>query len=213
MLKSILENNILSNNITSFKSQVNKSSTSLLIKILPFLCACGNLLMLEILDSRLNIETLHNKESLMRMGLISDNYNIVNYLYPKNCMDESKILRYYICSGGNNIDIYNLLNKDKYWKYITNDDLKIGIKNGNINTINVLKNKQNIPLDNYHHLTYDKHKLLLQDNNLLNYYIINDINNELVLNVLYERKQKNMIMFKSIIILKQFFIRIRNQIK
>ena len=61
MLKSILENNILSNNITSFKSQVNKSSTALLIKILPFLCACGNLLMLEILDSKLNIETLPNR--------------------------------------------------------------------------------------------------------------------------------------------------------
>ena len=128
-------------------------------------------------------------------------------------MDESKILRYYICSGGNNIDIYNLLNKEKYWKYITSDDLKIGIKNGNINTINILKNKQNIPLDNYNNITYDKHKLLLQDNNLLNYYIMNDINNELVLNILYERKQKNMIIFKSIIILKQFFIRIRNQIK
>ena len=213
MLKSIIENNILSNNITSFTEQVKKSPISLLIKIIPFLCACGNLLMLEIIDTRLNIETLQNKEHCMRMGLLSDNYNIVNYLYTKNCMDESKILRYYICSGGNNVDIYNLLNKEQYWKYITDNDIKNGIRNGTVNTINFLKNNKNIPLDNYSNITYDKHKLLLQDNNLLNYYIINDINTELVLDELYERKQKNMIIFKSIISLKQFFIRIRNQIK
>jgi hypothetical protein len=168
MLKSIIENNILSNNITSFTEQVKKSPISLLIKIIPFLCACGNLLMLEIIDTRLNIETLQNKEHCMRMGLLSDNYNIVNYLYTKNCMDESKILRYYICSGGNNVDIYNLLNKEQYWKYITDNDIKNGIRNGTVNTINFLKNNKNIPLDNYSNITYDKHKLLLQDNNLLN---------------------------------------------
>jgi len=213
MIKSILEKNILSNNITSFKSQIKKTSVNSLISILPFLCAWGNLLMLELLDSKLNIENLHNKEHCMRMGLVSDNYTIVNYLYPKNCMDESKILRYYISSGGSNQDIYNLLDKEQYWKYITDSDLKRGIKNGTTVTINYLLNKVSIPLDDYKYLNYDKHKLILQDNNLLYYYINNNINIELVLNELYERKQKNMIIFKSIITLKQFFIRIRNQIK
>jgi len=156
MIKSILEKNILSNNITSFKSQIKKTSVNSLISILPFLCAWGNLLMLELLDSKLNIENLHNKEHCMRMGLVSDNYTIVNYLYPKNCMDESKILRYYISSGGSNQDIYNLLDKEQYWKYITDSDLKRGIKNGTTVTINYLLNKVSIPLDDYKYLNYDK---------------------------------------------------------
>jgi hypothetical protein len=213
MIKSILEKNIMSNNITSFKSHINKAPLSLLIKIIPFLCACGNLLMLQLIDSKINIKNLHNKENCMRMGLLTENFQIVNYLYPKNCMDESKILRYYICRGGSNEDIYNLLDKEKYWQYITENDIKLGIKNGDATTINFLKNKTNIPTDNYSYLSEEKHKLLLSDNNILNHYIDSNINIDLVLNELYERKQKNMIIFKSMIILKIFFIRIRNQIK
>jgi len=213
MINSILEKNILSNNITSFKLHINKASPSSLIKILPFLCAWGNLLMLQLIDSKINLENVYNKELCMRMGLISDNYNIVNYLYPKNCMNESKILRYYICSGGANQNIYNLLDKEKYWNYITDNDIKQGIKNGNTFTLNYLLNKKIIPLNNYNNLNKEKHMLLLKDNNLLNYYITHNLNIEIVLNELYQRKQKNMNIFKSIILLKQFFIKIRNQIK
>jgi len=213
MIKSNIEKNIISNNITSFKTHIQKAPNNMLIKLLPFLCAFGNLIMLQLLDSKLNIETLENKESCMRMGLLSENYNIVNYLYPKNCMDESKILRYYICKGGSNLYIYNLLDKEKYWKHIIDSDIKTGINNGNLNTINYFTHKNIIPLDNYINISNDKHKLLLKDNNILNYYINNNLNTDLVVIELYERKQKNMIIFKSIIILKQFLIRIRNQIK
>jgi len=213
MNKSILEKNILSNNIRSFKSYINKSPITVLIKILPFLCACGSLLMLKILDTKVDIENLQNKESCMRMGLLSENYPIVNYLYSKNCMEDSKILRYYICRGGSNDQIYNLLDKNQYWIHVTDNDIMSGIKNGTVNTVKYLKNKIDIPLHNYANLNIEKHKLLLKDNNLLNYYINNDLNYELVLNELYERKHKNIIIFKSIITIKLFFIKIRNQIK
>lgn len=213
MIKSILEKFILSNNIPSFKTQIDKTPSSMLIKILPFLCACGSLLMLQMIDTKLNIETLNNKEYFMRMGLLTDNYPIVNYLYPKNCMDESKILRYYVCRGGSNDSIYTLLDKDQYWKYITTNDIKTGIINGNVDTVVYLQNKISIPLYDYKNITHEKHMIILKDNNILNYYIDNNLNIELVLEELYERKQKNMIIFKSIVILKQFFIKIRNQIK
>lgn len=213
MNKSILEKNILSNNITSFKHHIDKAPISLLKKMLPFICACGSLLMLELMDTKLNIENVYNKEYCMRMGLLTENFQIVNYLLPKNCMDNSKILRYYICRGGSNYEIYNLLDNEYYWNYVTESDIINGIKNGNISTITYLKNRMNIPLNDYKNLNIEKHKLLLKDYNLLNYYIINNLNIELVLNELYERKQQNMIIFKSIIILKTFFIRIRNQIK
>jgi hypothetical protein len=213
MINSILEKNIISNNITSFKSSIKKASPSILIKLLPFLCACGSLLMLQLMDSRLNIQNIVNKEQCMRMGLLTENYPIVNYLYPKNCMDESKILRYYISSGGSNIDIYNLLDEDKYWNHITDHDIIYGIKNGNINTIKYLQSKIEIPLHNYSELNIEKQQLLLQDNNLFNYYINNNYNEPLILNELYIRKQKNMKFFNNILVLKQFFYRIRNQIK
>ena len=203
----------MSNNITSFKSYIKRAPKSLLITLLPFLCACGNLLMLQLIDSKVNIEQLSNKENCMRMGLLTDNFPIVNYLHPKNCMDESKILRYYICRGGSNEDIYNLLNKENYWQYITDNDINSGIKNGTNFTINYLMNKIDIPLNNYNDLSFEKHKLIIKNNNILNYYIKENINTEFVLNELYERKQKNLIIFKSIINLKIFFIKIRNQIK
>lgn len=213
MIKSILEKNIISNNITSFKSQIDKAPLSLLKKMLPFLCACGSLLMLQLIDSKVDIENIQNKEYCMRMGLLTENYPIVNYLLPKNCMDNSKVLRYYICRGGSNDEIYTLFNQDYYWNHITENDIITGIKNGTTDTINILKNKTNIPLYDYKNINVEKHKLLLKDNNLLDYYINNNLNIELVLNELYERKYQNMIIFKSIIILKTFFIRIRNQIK
>lgn len=213
MINSILERNIISNNITSFKSSIKKASPSILIKLLPFLCACGSLLMLQLMDSRLNIETINNKEQCMRMGLLTENYPIVNYLYSKNCMDESKILRYYISSGGSNLDIYNLLDKDKYWNHVNETDIIFGIKNGNIGTINYLQTKVSIPLINYTMINIEKHKLLLQDNDLFNYYIINNYNEQLILDELYIRKQKNMKFFNNILVLKHFFYRIRNQIK
>jgi hypothetical protein len=213
MIKSNLEKNIITNNIPSFRNHIKKASNAVLIKLIPFLCACGSLLMLKILDLKLNIQTLNNKEECMRMGLLTENFDIVNYLYPKNCMDESKILRYYICSGGSNLDIYNLLDRDQYWNYITENDVKKSFKNGNINTINYLIKKIPIPLDNYNNLTYEKHQLLLQDNDLLNYYIDNNFNIDMVLNELYIRKQKNIKFFNSILILTIFFNRIRNQIK
>lgn len=213
MINSILERNIISNNITSFKSSIKKASTSILIKLLPFLCACGSLLMLQLMDSKLNIETINNKEQCMRMGLLTENYPIVNYLFSKNCMDESKILRYYISSGGSNLDIYNLLDNDIYWSHVNESDIIFGIKNGNLETINYLQTKISIPLINYTMLSTEKQKLLLQDNDLFNYYIINNYNEPLILDELYIRKQKNMKFLNNILVLKQFFYKIRNQIK
>jgi hypothetical protein len=213
MIKSNLEKNIISNNIPSFKNHMKKASIPILIKLLPFLCACGNLLMLKLIDTKLNIESTNNKEQCMRMGLLSENYPIVNYLYPKSCMDESKILRYYVSSGGSNIDIYNLLNKDKYWKYINETDLVLGIKNGNLDTINYLKSKKSIPLYNYSNLTIEKQRLLLTDNKIFDYYIINNYRTDIILDELYIRKQKNIKFLDNILRLKLFFTRIRNQIK
>ena len=149
----------------------------------------------------------------MRMGLVSDNYTIVNYLYPKNCMDKSKILRYYVCSGGSNMDIYALLDKDIHWNYITENDVLQGIRNGNAETIEYLITKVKIPLFNYSYLTLQNQRILLKDNDLFNYYLDNNINLELILDELHNRKIHNMNFFKSIVILKHFFIRIRNQIK
>jgi hypothetical protein len=213
MIKSNLEKNIISNNIPSFKNHMKKASIPMLIKLLPFLCACGNLLMLKLIDSKLNIESTINKVQCMRMGLLSENYPIVNYLYPKNCMDDSKILRYYVSSGGSNMDIYNLLNKDKYWKHINETDLILGIKNGNIDTINYLKSKKSIPLFNYSNLTIEKQKLLLTDNKIFDYYITNNYRTDIILDELYIRKQKNIKFLDNILRLKLFFTRIRNQIK
>lgn len=213
MIKSNLEKNIISNNISSFRYHIKKSPISMIIKIIPFLCACGSLLMLQLVDTKVNIETIYNKENCMRMGLLSENYDIVNYLYPKNCMDKSKILRYYVCSGGRNMDIYSLLDKDIHWNYITENDIIQGIKNGNIETIEYLISKVKIPLSNYSYLCIQNQRLLLKDNDLFNYYIENNINLNLILNELHTRKIHNMKFLKSIITLKQFFIRIRNQIK
>jgi len=213
MIKSNIEKNIVSNNITLFRQDIKKASNSMLIKLIPFLCAFGSLLMLQIVDSKLNIETLQNKENCMRMGLITENYDIVNYLYPKNCMDESKILRYYVCSGGSNTNIYNLLDKDIYWNHITDNDIIKGCKNGSVETIQYLKSKVKIPLENYSYLSLEKQRILLEDHDLLNYYLEHNININFILDELFIRKEHNMKFFKSIIILKQFFIRIRNQIK
>ena len=165
------------------------------------------------MDSKLNIETINNKEQCMRMGLLTENYPIVNYLFSKNCMDESKILRYYISSGGSNLEIYNLLDNDIYWSHVSESDIIFGIKNGNLQTINYLQTKVSIPLYNYTMLSTEKQKLLLQDNDLFNYYISNNYNESLILDELYIRKQKNMKFLNNILVLKQFFYRIRNQIK
>jgi len=206
MIKSNLEKNIISNNISSFRYHIKKSPISMIIKIIPFLCACGSLLMLQLVDTKVNIETIYNKENCMRMGLLSENYDIVNYLYPKNCMDKSKILRYYVCSGGRNMDIYSLLDKDIHWNYITENDIIQGIKNGNIETIEYLISKVKIPLSNYSYLCIQNQRLLLKDNDLFNYYIENNINLNLILNELHTRKIHNMKFLKSIITLKQFLL-------
>jgi hypothetical protein len=218
MIKSNLEKNIISNNIPSFKNHIRKAPISILIKLLPFICACGSLLMLKLLDSKLdikniNIESNNVKEHCMRMGLLTENFPIVEYLYDKNCMDESKILRYYLYSGGSNIDIFNLLDKNKYWDYVTENDIIYSIKNGNLDTIKFLQSKNLIPLYNYTNLNVEKQTLLLQNNDLFNYYISNNYNLDIILNELYIRKQKNIKFFNSILILKRFFYKIRNQIK
>ena len=149
----------------------------------------------------------------MRMSLLTENFPIVNYLFSKNCMDESKILRYYISSGGSNIDIYNIFNSNNYWKYINDNDIILGIKNGSIDTIKYLKSHCQIPLYNYSNLNIEKQRLLLQDNNLFNYYLDNNYNSDLILDELYIRKQKNIKFFYNILTLQRFFYKIRNQIK
>lgn len=204
MIKCEIEKDILSNNISRFKSHITNAPLSLLIKIIPFLCAWGSLSMLNILENKLSspLNELPNKDLCMRMSLISDNYDIVNYLNNKNCMDNNLMLRYYVCSGGSNQNIYSLL--DNSWESLLDNDIKNGLKNGTINTIKILSNKIKIPEENYTYLSNDKQKELLNNNNIFNYYYNNNINNELILEILYERKIKNINFLKTILILKKF---------
>jgi len=204
MIKSEIEKDILSDNISRFKSHITNAPVSLLIKIIPFLCAWGSLSMLNILENKLilPLNQLPNKDLYMRMSLISDNYDIVNYLNNKNLMDNNLMLRYYVCSGGSNQNIYSLL--DNSWNSLSDNDIKIGLKNGSVNTIKILSNKIRFPEDNYTYLPQDKQKELLTNNNIFNYYYNNNINIELILEILYERKIKNLNFLKTILVLKKF---------
>jgi len=209
MIKSEIEKEILSNNINKFRYHITTAPINMIIKLIPFLCAWGTLSMLHILEIKLPkpIDTLANKDTFMRMSLLSNNYEIVNYLNTKNCMEHSKMIRYYVCSGGNNNQIYSLLNNS--WNHITPEDIKIGIKNGDINTIKYLKTKVELPVDNYSYLSIEKQTELLKNNNIFNYYLNNNINNELIVNILYNKKITNIKFLQKIIILKRFFRRIK----
>ena len=209
MIKSILEKNILLNNMNIFKKHVKMAPICILISILPFLCSWGNLHMLHAVETKIpKIESLSNKELFIRMSLVSDNYEITNYLIHKNCMEASLCLRYYICSGGSDIRMYNLFDTVDNWSCVTNTDIINGIRNGTLKTLEYLHTKIKIPAYNYHKLSIEKQVFLLRNNDVLNYYMANMINNELVLNELYERKKRNMNFLKSIIYLKIFLIRI-----
>jgi uncharacterized protein YqgQ len=213
MIKSEIEKEILSNNISGFKSNIKFASISTLIKILPFLCAWGSLSMLHLLEDKLSypLHELHNKDKCMRMSLLSDNFEIVNYLNTKNCMEQPLMLRYYVCSGGNNLDIYTLMNNS--WNYVSDKDIKTGIKNGTVKTIEYLSNKIKIPEDDYSNLPIEKQKELLKSNNIFNYYLQNNINIELILEILYERKIRNMQFLRATLILKKFVRVVVNKIR
>jgi hypothetical protein len=207
MIKSNLEKNIILNKIDTFKKNVKIAQTSTLIKVLPFLCAWGNLLMLHAIETKIpNMYSLPNRDIFMRMSLVSDNYEIVNYLNTKKCMSPDMCLRYYVCAGGSDINIYNLFNN--YWNAVTNTDIYSGIKNGTINILKFLNSKVTFPVRDYNRLSYEKQKYLVKNNNILNYYIENNINNQIVLEELYERKKYNMNFLNSIIIIKIFLIKI-----
>ena len=207
MIKSNLEKNIILNKIDTLKKNIKIAPISTLIKILPFLCAWGNLVMLHAVEAKIpNISTLPNKDMFMRMGLISDNYDIVHYLVSKKCMTPEVCLRYYVCSGGSDINIYDLFND--HWDAVTETDIYSGIKNGSMRIIQFLHTKVHFPIRNYSRLSNEKQLYLLKNNNIFNHYMANNINNELVLQELYERKKQNMNFLKSIIILKIFIIRI-----
>lgn len=213
MIKSEIEKEILSNNISGFKSNIKFASIPTLIKILPFLCAWGSLSMLHLIEDKLTypINELDNKDLFMRMSLLGDNYDIVNYLNTKNCMDQSLMLRYYVCSGGNNSNIYTLMNNS--WTYVSDKDVKTGIKNGTVKTIEYLSNKIKIPEDDYSNLPVEKQKELLRNNNIFDYYLQNNINIELILEILYERKIRNMQFLRATLILKRFTKVVINKIR
>jgi len=213
MIKSKIEKDILSNNISRFKNHITSAPISMLIKIVPFLCAWGSLSMLNILEDKLSspLNKLPNKNLFMRMSLISDNYDIVNYLNNKECMDQSQMLRYYVCSGGSNTNIYSLLNNS--WNFVSNEDIKYGIKNGSVKTIKILSTKIKIPEDNYSHISQEKQIELLKNNNIFNYYFNNNINTELILKILYQRKIKNINFLKTILVLKKFIKLISRKFK
>jgi hypothetical protein len=207
MIKSILEKNIVLNNIPTFKKNVKIAPICTLIKVLPFLCAWGNLIMLNSVEAKIpKLETLANKEMFMRMSLISDNYELVKYLISKDCMEPSLSLRYYLYSGGSDIKIYNLFNNN--WHNMSNNDIYNGIKNNNMPIIKYLNTKVKFPARSYSALSYEKQRYLLKDNDILNYYLKYNINIELALEELYVRKQQNMKFLKSIILIKIFLIRI-----
>jgi hypothetical protein len=211
MIKSEIEKEILSQNINRFKNHITIAPINMLIKIIPFLCAWGNLSMLNMLELKLPkpIHTLQNKDVFMRMSLLSNNFEIVNYLNDKKCMEHNQMIRYYVCSGGNNDQIYSIMNNS--WIYVKPEDIKIGIKNGDIKTIQYLSSKLELPIDNYSHLSIDKQKELLKNNNIFNYYYNNNINNDLIIQILYDRKIKNIQFIQKIVTLKIFFRKIKNK--
>ena len=202
MLKETLEKNILLKNVDIFKKNI----------ILPFICACGNLQMYSLVENIIyNFPDVPNKDMLIRMSLISENYEIASYLLPKNYMSQSNCLRYYVCSGGNDIRIYNILDTVENWEAIIDTDIKHGIKNGNLFTIKYLLSKKTLPLDNYNYLPNEKHSLILNDK-LIMYYKQNNINIEFLLEELYNRKVKNLEFIKHIYFLKKFIKRVRYKI-
>lgn len=204
MLKETLEKNILLKNVDIFKKNVKLATNNLLLKILPFICACGNLQMYSLVENIIyNFPDVPNKDMLIRMSLISENYEIASYLLPKNYMSQSNCLRYYVCSGGNDIRIYNMLDTVENWEAIIDTDIKHGIKNGNFFTIKYILSKKILPLDNYNYLPNEKHSLILNDD-LIIYYKQNNINIEFLLEELYNRKIKNIEFIKHIYYLKKF---------
>ena len=205
MQKSI-EKDILLKNVDNFKKQIIASPLSILIKILPFLCTCGNLEMFKFTESIAPIETLPNKDMMIRMSLISENYELSSYLLPKNYMPPSLCLRYYVCSGGNDLRIYNLLDNSENW------NIKRGIKNGSVFTIKYLLTKKSIPIDDYFILPREKHRLILNDD-LINYYIQNNINHEFLVDELYNRKNNNINFILGLMAIKKFIKKIRYKIK
>jgi hypothetical protein len=212
MLKETLEKNILLKNVDIFKKNVKLATNNLLLKILPFICACGNLQMYSFVENIIyNFPDVPNKDMLIRMSLISENYEIASYLLPKNYMSQSNCLRYYVCSGGNDIRIYNMLNTVENWEAIIDTDIKHGIKNGNLFTIKYILSKKTLPLDNYNYLPYDKHSLILNDELIL-YYKQNNINIEFLLEELYNRKIKNLEFINHIYYLKKFTKLVRYKI-
>ena len=212
MLKETLEKNILLKNVDIFKKNIKLATNNLLLKILPFICACGNLQMYSLVENIIyNFPDVPNKDMLIRMSLISENYEIASYLLPKNYMSQSNCLRYYVCSGGNDIRIYNILDTVENWEAIIDTDIKHGIKNGNLFTIKYLLSKKTLPLDNYNYLPNEKHSLILNDK-LIMYYKQNNINIEFLLEELYNRKVKNLEFIKHIYFLKKFIKRVRYKI-
>jgi hypothetical protein len=212
MIKSEIEKEILSQNINRFKNHITSAPVNMLIKIIPFLCAWGSLSMLNILELKLPkpINTLQNKDVFMRMSLLSNNFEIVNYLNDKNCMKHDEMIRYYVCSGGNDNKIYSLMNNS--WIYVKPEDIKIGIKNGDIKTIKYLSSKIELPIDNYSYLSIDKQKELLKNINIFNYYYNNNINDDLIIEILYYRKIKNIQFIQKIVTLKNFIRKVKNKI-
>jgi len=211
MQKSI-EKDILLKNVDNFKKQIIASPLTILIKILPFLCTCGNLEMFKFTENIVPFETLPNKDMMIRMSLISENYELSSYLLPKNYMPQSLCLRYYVCSGGNDLRIYNLLDNSENWNTVIDTDIKLGIKNGSVFTIKYFLTKRSIPIDNYHKLPNEKHRLLLNDE-LINYYIINNLNHEFLVEELYNRKNNNLNFILSLMTIKKFIKKIRYKIK
>jgi len=218
MIKTKLEKNVIFNDIVEFKYNILYASYTTLIKLLPFICAWGSIIMYSNIEAVLldkfstKIENLPNTDLFMRMSLISDNYEIVSHLYDKKFMKDNDMLRYYVLSGGIDNNIYNLIDKKENWTYLSSDDILKSIRNGSIVSINKLVKNIDIPLHNYNFLTYDKHKILLHDKKLLQYYIDNNINDDLVLDFIYNKKKNYMDFFSKIVILKIFFIRIRKEI-
>jgi len=212
MLKETLEKNILLKNVDIFKKNVKLATNNLLLKILPFICACGNLQMYSLVENIIyNFPDVPNKDMLIRMSLISENYEIASYLLPKNYMSQSNCLRYYVCSGGNDIRIYNMLDTVENWGAIIDTDIKHGIKNGNLFTIKYLLSKKTLPLDDYNYLPNEKHSLILNDE-LIIYYKQNNINIEFLLEELYNRKIRNLEFINHIYYLKKFTKLVRYKI-
>ncbi len=206
MLKINLEKSILLKNEDNFKSGIKQARLPLIIKILPFLCACGSLIMLKMIEQKINsnINNLPNYDRYIRMSFLGENTELINYFFDKKIINEPEMIKYYVCSGGSNSNIYDLFT-EKSWTNINKMDVINGIKNGNINTIKFFNNKNLIPIIDYSFLNNEKQRELIKNNNIFNYYLNNGVNDTLILEELYNRKQRNMRIFFSYIKIFLFF--------